>query len=152
MAANTSPIFSLLGDVQSAGALIRTAATVVYDGSGTIGTDIYKLFTADATNGGFVQRARFKYVAESGTTTSVACVIKLFISSVSSGSTTDANTWLYDEITVPATGALTTTAALPVFEIPLGFALPPGYTILAKVTAGQPANCGFIGTVLGGKY
>jgi len=152
MAANTAPIYTLLGDIQSAGALIRTAASVPNDGSGTIGTDVYKCFEADATNGGFVQRIRFKYVTESGTTTSNACVIRVYISSATSGATTNANTWLWDEIVVPATGAISTTAALPVFEIPLGFALPPGYTILAKVSVSQAASCGFIGTVIGGKY
>jgi len=152
MAANTAPIYTLLGDIQNPGVLIRTAATVPNDGSGTIGTDVYKLFTADATNGGFVQRARFKYVTESGTTTSNACVIRVYISSSTSGAVTNATVWLYDEIVVPATGAISTTAALPVFEIPLGFALPPGYTILAKVSVSQAASCGFMGTVIGGKY
>lgn len=152
MAANTAPIYTLLGDIQSPGALIRVAATVPGDGSGTIGTDVYKMFQADATNGGFVQSARFKYVTESGTTTSNACVIRVYISSATSGAVTDANCWLWDEIVVPATGAVSTTATLPAFEIPLGFALPPSYTILAKVSVSQAASCGFIGTVIGGKY
>lgn len=149
MAGNSLPVFSKVGDIQSA--LITTAATTVYDGSGTIGTDVFKLFQADSTNGGYVDRVRFKYVAN-GTTTSVAAVIKVFISSASSGATTNSNTWFVDEIAVGATGTLTTTAVNSAFEIPLGFALPPGYTILAKITVSQSANTGWVGTVYGGKY
>ena len=54
MAANTAPIYSVAGDLQHNTALMATAASVVYDCSGTIGTDIYLLYTAPA-NGGFVQ-------------------------------------------------------------------------------------------------
>ena len=86
MPANTDPIYSRLSDYQG-GPLIVTAAATVYDISGTIGTDIYKIFTADATNGGFVQKVRFKYAAN-GTTTSVATTLKVWISSVASGTPT----------------------------------------------------------------
>jgi hypothetical protein len=60
---------------------------------------------------------------------------------------------LFDEIALPATGALTTTATPPSYDIPLGFALPAGYTILAKITVAQTnANSGWIVTVIGGDY
>jgi hypothetical protein len=151
MAANTDPIYSKASDVQGS-TLITTAASVVYDISGTIGTDIYKLFTADATNGGFVQRVRFKYAANA-TTTSVAAVIKLWISSVASGTPTiGTQAWFYDEIAVPATGALTTTAPNPIYDVPFNFAIPAGWTILAKITVSQSANTGWMGTVIAGKY
>jgi hypothetical protein len=150
MPANTNPIFSVAPDVQSAGALIRSVASVLYDGSGTIGTDIYKVFQADATNGGFVQRIRFRYSANAATASN-ACVLKIYVSSQSSGATTDANTWLIDEITVPAITP-STTVAMSNFEVPINFPLPPNYTILVKITVAQPANCGFIGVGIGGKY
>lgn len=151
MPANTDPIYSKASDYQGSG-LITTAAATVYDISGTIGTDIYKIFTADATNGGFVQKVRFKYAAN-GTTTSVAAVLKVWISSVASGTPTiGTQAWFYDEIAVPATGALSTTTTQPVYEIPFNFALPLSYTILVKVTVSQSANTGYLANVIAGKY
>lgn len=151
MAANIQPIFSKASDFQGS-PLINTAASVVYDISGTIGTDIYKLFQADATNGGFLQKIRFKYAAN-GTTTSVAAVLKLWISSVSSGTPTiGTQAWFFDEIALPATGALSTTAPAQVYEIPFNLALPAGYTVLAKITVSQSANTGWLATCFAGKY
>ena len=139
-----------MGDVQSS-ALIAAVNASLYNAAGTIGTDIYKVWGADATNGGFLQRIRVKYVANA-TTTSNACVMKFFISSATSGATTDANAFFYDEIAIPATGALITTATNVVYDMPLGFALPPGYSVFAKITVAQPASCGFIAIGVGGKY
>lgn len=151
--ANTAPVYSKIGKIAAnISALITAVATNLYDAAGTIGTDIYLLFTADATNGSFVQRIRVKYVSNS-TTASVACVLKIFISTQTSGATTNANTWLYDEIVLPTTGALTTTVAQVSYDIPLGFALPAGYALLAKITVAQTnANSGWVCTVIGGDY
>ena len=151
MPSNIDPIFSKLSDFQG-GPLITTAATVVFDISGTIGTDIFKIFTADATNGGFVQKVRFKYAAN-GTTTSVAAVLKVWISSVASGTPViGTNAWFYDELAIPATGVMTTTTTQAVYEVPFNFALPLSYTILVKITVSQSASTGWLATVMAGKY
>jgi hypothetical protein len=151
IASNTDPIYSKASDVQGS-ALITTAASVVYDISGTIGTDIYKIFTADATNGGFVQRIRLKYAGNS-TTTSNAAVMKIWLSTVSSGTPTiGTQAWFLDEIALPATGTLTTTATNAVYDIPLNFALKAGQHLLAKITVSQPANFGWMAVVIGGAY
>jgi hypothetical protein len=59
MAGNQSPIFSRVGDVQG-GVIMQNA--VASTGSGYTGTDAntYTIYTADPTNGGFVQRIRLK--------------------------------------------------------------------------------------------
>lgn len=151
MSANTAPIFSQLSAV-SGSSLITTAASVVYDISGTIGTDIYLAYTSDATNGGFVQRVRFKYVA-SATTTSVATVMRVWISTVSTGTPTlGTQAWFWDEIALPATGALTTTTISSNYEIQFGFAFPPAYSILCKTTVSQSASTGWQAIVVAGKY
>jgi len=151
IASNTDPIYSKASDVQGS-ALITTAASVVYDISGTIGTDIYKIFTADATNGGFVQRIRLKYAGNS-TTTSNAAVAKIWLSSVTSGTPTiGTQAWFLDEIALPATGTLTTTATNAVYDVPLNFAVPAGWCICVKITVSQPANFGWMCTVIAGKY
>jgi len=138
MAANTAPIFSLLGDIQWGTTLITTFNTAK-DGTGTVLT----CFTADATNGGFVQRIRFRAAG-----TNIATVARVFINNGSTNATA-ANNILFDEITLAAT-TLSETAALAVYELPLNFALPPGYKL--NVTIGTTVAAGYYVTVIGGKY
>ena len=150
MPGNTDPIYSRTGDVQSS-ALVAAVNASLYNAAGTIATDVYKVWTADATNGGFLQRCRVKYVANA-TTASTPCVMKFFITSASSGAVTDSNSWFYDEIAIPATGTLTTTAGNVSYDVPFNFAIPAGYSVVVKITVAQPASCGFIVTGVGGKY
>src|SRR3972149_272753 len=100
MAANTSPIYTLLADIQwgsadgngGAAGPLKTANTAK-DGTGTVLT----VFTADATNGGYVQKIRFRAAG-----TNAATVGRVFINNGSANSTL-ANNILYDEITLSAT-------------------------------------------------
>ena len=138
MAANTAPIFSLLGDVQW-GTTAITTANVAKDGTGTVLTS----FTADATNGGFVQRIRFRAAG-----TNVATVARVFINNGSTNATA-ANNVLWDEITLSAT-TLSEVASQPVYELPLNFALPPGYKL--NITLGTTVAAGYYVSVIGGKY
>ncbi len=138
MPANTQPIFSSLGDIQWGSTAITTANTAK-DGTGTVLT----VFTADATNGGFVQRIRFRSAG-----TNIATVARVFINNGSANST-PANNILYDEITLPST-TLSEVAALAVFELPLNFALPPGDKL--NVTLGTTVAAGYYVSVIGGKY
>lgn len=147
MAQNIDPIFGLAPVVS--GAFCQTAPSVVYNGSGTIGTDLYKVAQGKAVDGSFVRSLRVKYVAN-GTTQSIGCVLKIWLCAIDSGSPTAlSNIWLLTEIALPATGALSTTAVAAEYEIPIGFALPAGYTILASVTVNQPASCGWSVVALG---
>jgi hypothetical protein len=138
MAANTSPIFSSLGDIEWGTTAITTANTAK-DGTGTV----LACFTADATNGGFVQRIRFRSAG-----TNIATVARVFINNGSTNAT-PANNILYDEITLAAT-TISEVSALPVYELPLNFALPPGYKL--NITLGTTVAAGYYVTVIGGKY
>ena len=138
MPANTQPIFSSLGDVQW-GSVTATTANTAKDGTGTV----LNVFTADATNGGFVQRIRFRPAG-----TNIATVARVFINNGSANST-PSNNILYDEITLAAT-TLSETSALAVYELPLNFALPPGYKL--NVTLGTTIAAGYYVSVIGGKY
>lgn len=149
MPANIDAIWTRLADVQ--GQRVVTAPSVVYDTSGTIGTDIYAVFIADATNGGYCRELRVKYGGTS-TTTSIAAVLKIWVSSVSTGTPTATQAFLLTEIALPATGALSTTAVAQEYTIPVGFALPAGYAILAIITVTQPANFFWSVAAFGGKY
>lgn len=146
--ANSDPIFTRNGALSS---VLVTAANTSSQGGGTIATDIFKAFTADATNGSYVQRVRWLPTATAPTTTT-ATVGRVFISSVTSGTTTSANTWLWDEVVLPATAADNASAAVTEFDIILGFALNPGYTILVTNHAAPAANTAWRATVVAGDY
>lgn len=138
MPANTSPIYSLAPDIQWGSTILNTANTAK-DGTGTVLT----VFTADATNGGFVQKIRFRAAG-----TNVASVGRVFINNGSSN-TTAANNILWEDITLTAT-TNSEVAQLTNQEIVLGFALPAGYKI--NVTLGTTVAAGYYVSVIGGKY
>jgi len=138
MAANTSPIYSRVGDIQW-GATALTTANTAKDGTGTVLT----VFTADATEGGRVETITFRAAG-----TNVATVARVFINNGSTNGTA-ANNILYSEITLPIT-TLSEVAALTNQSITLGFALPAGYKI--NCTIGTTVAAGYYISVLGGKY
>lgn len=148
MAGNTNPQFPKNGDIKS---VLITAANTSSQGGGAIGTDIFLAFTADATNGSWVDTLRF-FPTATTPTTMTATVLRVFISTQASGATTSANTYLWDEVTSPAVGAdNASTAAYPI-DVPLGFRLPPGGTILVTSHAAPAANTAWRATVIGGDY
>lgn len=138
MPANTDPIFSRLPDIQWIGGI--TVANTTKDL--TSGTS-YLVFTADATNGGFITKIRFTPLG-----TNVATVARVWINNGSTP-TTAANNTYYDQVTLPIT-TNSEVAAIASVDINLGFALPAGYRIY--VTIGTTVAAGFAATVIGGKY
>lgn len=138
MAANTAPIYTLLGAVQWGTTALTTANTAV-DGTGTVLT----VFTADATNGGFVQRIRAKPAGSN-----VASVLRVFINNGSTNATA-ANNIFYDEISLPLVTASNSSGNYTI-EIPLNFALPPGYVLNCVI--GTSVAAGWYVSVIGGKY
>lgn len=142
MAGNNLPIYTRVGDIQWTTNI--TAQNLTTDL--TAGTS-YLAFTADATNGGYVQRIRFK-PNNSASFNNVATVARVWLNNGSTTSSAANNTFI-DEISLPATTG-TITAALPVYELPLNLAMPPGYTIY--VTLGTAVTAGYRATVIGGKY
>ena len=141
MAANTQPIFTLSPDVEWSTAAITTANTTKDLTSGTI----YLIFTSDATNGGYIQRIRFRTLG----TNSNATVCRVWINNGSVTGTASNNT-LWDEITLPAT-TNSEVAAQANYELPLNFALPAGYRIYVTVGT-APTSAGWQATIIGGKY
>ena len=145
MPANTSPIFSITGDIQSvaqnnSGLIVGPTANTALDGSGTL----YKLFTAGA-NGSYVQKIRFRPVGSPAAT-----VARVFVSSSTTTSAT--NTWLYDEITLPAT-TLSQTAATSVFELPINFAMNANYLLYVTFgTSTGSAGTGYSVVCVAGDY
>lgn len=140
MAGNASPIFSRVGEIEWGAATLATVSAADYTG---VGAHNQLCFTADATNGGYVQRLRFKAIG-----TNVAAVARVYINNGSTNGTATNNT-LYGELSLPATTAATTSATVDV-DYPLNFALPPGYRIY--VGLGATVAAGWIVTTIGGAY
>lgn len=146
MAANTAPIFTRLADIQwgsadgngGAAGPLKTQNTAL-DGTGTVLT----VFTADGTNGGFVQRL----IARSAGS-NIATVLRVFINNGSTNATV-ANNILIAELSLAATTAIAN-AAIQDFQLPLNLALPAGYKI--NVTLGTTVSAGYCISVIGGKY
>lgn len=138
MPGNSTPIYSKVADWQWAGPVIAANTTKDL----TAGTS-YLVFTADATNGGYVKKLRIRHLGNNN-----ASVIRVFINNGSSTGTASNNV-LYDEIGIAA-NTLNEASASSVYELPINEALPPGYTIY--VTTSIVGVTGYAVTAVGGKY
>lgn len=145
MAANTIPIYSKAGQVNW-GPSIITAANTNKDGTGTVVT----IFTADATNGGRVERVRAKALG-----TNVATVLRVFINN-GADPTVASNNILYAEVTLAAS-TLSEVAAIVQVELPnasdttaFPLVLPAGYKL--TVTIGTAVAAGYAVSAVGGTY
>lgn len=146
MAVTATPVFP---QAPWLGAVRVTAANTSSQGGGTIGTDIFLAGTA-GSNGGFVERVRFSPTATAATNTT-ATVARVFWSTVTSGATTNANTFLLGEVTLPLIAADNATAAVSIFDLPLNFPIPAGNTILVTNHAAPAANTAWVAVVVGGQ-
>lgn len=152
MAANTAPIYTNVP--QRTGSIWTSSLTAntKSDGTGTIGTDMVLAFTADATDGSRVERLRFMPCASTAATATTATVLRVYISTVSSGSTTRADTILWAEVACPSTTADQTTVAVNPIEVPFGISLPAGNTILWSMHHSAAANTSWGCSAIGGAY
>ena len=139
MPANSSPIFSRLGDIGFTTANL-TAAAATYTGANA---NDALCFTADITNGGYVQRLRFKAVG-----TNVATVARIYLNNGSTNLTAANNTF-YGEVSLPAITA-TNTAATVDIDYPMNLALPPGWRIYVGIATAVAS--GWNVTVIAGAY
>lgn len=127
-----------------------TAANTSSQGGGTIGTDIFLTETTGAS-GSFVERVRFAPTATAATTTT-ATVARIFYSTQSSGVTTNANTFLLGELTLPAIAADNSTTAATTIDFPINMSFPTGISILVTNHAAPAANTAWVATTLGADY
>lgn len=144
MPGNIHPIYTRVGDVSTNGTTgmsqAITSAAADYTGASA---NYALVFTADSTNGGFVQRLRFKAAG-----TNVAAVMRVFINNGST-QTTAANNAFYGEVSLPATTSSTTAATVDV-DYPINIALNPGFRIY--VGLGAAVAAGWFCVAIGGKY
>lgn len=149
MPANTNPVYSLSGKL--APITLVAAANTRSDGAGTIGSDM-TLVCQGGSNGSLLSRARFIPVASVAATTTSATTLRLYVSTQSSGATTNANTFLIGEITAGAQVADHSTNAIFPYEQPLDFVLPSGWSLLASQHIVPASNTNWQCVVFGGDY
>lgn len=143
MPANTAPIFSIAGDLSSDSSTGMNAALLLAANDYTgIGANNKLVFTA-GTNGGFVQRLRFKAIG-----TNVATVARIFLNNGSTNGTATNNSF-FDEVALPAT-TISATAGTPTVDLPLNIALPAGWKIYWGL--GTAVAAGWTCTAVGGEY
>lgn len=135
---NTKPIYSSSPVIAWSTTPVKTA-NIAVDGTGPMTT----VFTADATNGGRVEKLKIR-----GLGTNVATVLRVFINN-GADPTVAANNSLFTELSIAAT-TLSQNAALADNELPLNLALPPGYKL--NVAIGTTVAAGLQVTAVGGKY
>lgn len=144
MPGNNDPIYSRIGDVTADGTTVFPTAMVTATGDYTgAATQHVKVFTADATNGGFIQRLRFK-----ATGTNIASVVRIYLNNGSTN-TTAANNQFYGELSLPATTAINTAATVDL-DYPMFLALPAAFRIFTGLATTVTAS--WVPTAIGGKY
>ena len=148
-APNTSPIYSLTPNISG---IAPSAANTNSDGTGTIGTNIFKAYTA-GTQGSYISVIRWCPVGTAAATSTTATVGRIFLSSLTSGTTgPGTNTFLLAEYSLAVQSADHSTNATFFIEVPVYKALPPSWTILVTNHAAPAANTAWQAVVYGGDY
>lgn len=114
---NPQPNFTQQANIQF---VAVTAANTSSEGGGTVGTSIFLAFTP-GSNDSYVDFCRWMPTASAAATSTTATVGRIFISSVNSGSTTSANTFLIDEVILPSVTADATNIANNPIDRPMNF-------------------------------
>lgn len=144
MPGNSEPIYTRVGDVSANGTTGMPADLTTATGDYTgVSANHQLVFTADATNGGFVSRLRFQ---AKGTNT--ASVARIYFNNGSTN-TTASNNAFFGQISLPGTTAINTAATVEI-DYPMNVALPPGFRIY--VGLGTTVAAGWVCTAIGGKY
>lgn len=144
MAGATDPLYSRVGEVSNnSGTGMNQLVTAAGNDYTGISANTSLAFTADATNGSFVQKIRFK----SGGT-NVASVARIFVNN-GAAATTATNNVFIGEVSLPATTAIATAGTAEI-EYPLNFALNPGFKIYWSL--GTAVAAGWVASVFGGRY
>ncbi len=147
--ANTRPIYTA---APAFGAVVidQASTNVNTTAPGTIGTNVFLAFST-GTDGSFFQRIRFSYCSTTSAINSVATLLNVYISTVSSGTPTAAQATLWRSFQAAAQTVTTTTPPYEL-EVPMNFALPSGHHILVGQSIAQAANSNWKAMVFPGNY
>ena len=138
MAANTAPIFTNVPKISWTGNM--TTGNNSYDGTNAAVT---LLFTADASDGSFVQKITCKAAG-----TNIATVLRVWVNNGSTNGTASNNAFLL-EFALPATTATATGPTVNI-DIPVNRAVPASYRLYCVLGTTVAAGWNVIG--VGGDY
>src|SRR4051812_15321201 len=119
MAQNTAPVFSAVPNV--AGANFGTSAANDFDGTSA---NYATVFTADATNGSYIERLMLK-----ANGTNVTGVARIFLNNGSTAATATNNHFIR-EVQLPASTSSTSAPTAADVDVPLGIRVPAGWKVL----------------------
>lgn len=146
-APNTNPVYSIVPNVSAAQLTPSITANTKSDGAGTIGTDIVKVWTSGSAGsnaaGSNLKKIRIQPYATVANTATTATIIRLFLSTKTSGVTTAADTWCITEVGMVSQAADHSTNMAYFVDVPVGETIPNGYTILASQHVIAAANTGY---------
>ncbi len=147
--ANITPIWTAASDFGTV-AIDQASTNVNTSAPGTIGTNSFLAFSS-GTDGSFLQKIRFTFSSTTGAINSVATILNIYISTVSSGAPTAAQA-SYLQGVQAAAQTLNTTTPPYIIEVPLNFGIPSGRHILVGQTIAQAANSNWNAIVIAGDY
>lgn len=151
MAVTATPIFTQTPKRNGCTWSNSTTANTKNDGTGTIGTDILLAYTA-GSNGALIDRIRLHPAGSTAATATTATVGRIYISTQASGATTNANTRIWQEVSLPAqTTDQTTTATVPI-DIPVGVRIAASDTVLFSMHHTAAANTVWEVTVIASDF
>lgn len=153
MAANTSPIYTLTPNIGTVGIPTATAQIKSDGTSAGVSTDfVYKVFTSGSA-GSYVDRVRFQSVASAAAVTGVATTLRVYLSTIASpGATSNTDTWLLGEVSVPAVASSNSINATNYYDIILNMAIPTGRYIHVSQHVAQTTNQRWNAICFGGDY
>lgn len=150
---NVQPQFTKQANI---GTVAVTAANASSEGGGTVGTSIFLAFTPGA-NDSYVDFLRWMPTSSAAGTATAATVGRIFISTLNTGSTTSANTFLIHEDVLPGVTADSTSAANNPVDVALGFringsgATTPMYLLVTNHAAPN-ASTQWVAVTFAGDY
>lgn len=137
-APNNAQIFSKVSDIQWAAS--GTSANTATDGTGTVAT----VFTADATNGGRIERVSIINLG-----TNVTSLLRFYVNN-GSATSTPANNTLIEEVALAANTVSQVNISIPQYLLRVPIVLPPGYRLTCSLATAVAA--GYQITAFAGKY
>ena len=148
---NTSPLW--VGAIKSDRVVISQAAVSTNrQAPGTIGTNCFLLSSVTNADGAYIQKIRFAYSSTTGAVNVAATNLNIFISTINSGATSAANTFLYTTVQVPAQTIGSATVAPIFYEATLNLGLPQNTYILVAQTIAATANGAWVAHCVCGAY
>lgn len=151
MSGNTQPQFTKTGFFGAINVPSSATANTKSDGTGTIGTDIFLIGTSGSDDT-WIDVVRAQPTASTAGTATTATVARYFLSTQSSGATTNANTHNVGEVTLNAQTADSSSAAVSPVDYPLNIRVPTGMSLLVSMHASPAANTSWKFTAPGGNY